>query len=494
MNGTIVIEQNFIFFLLLVSPFIFFIFKYLRSQTLPPGPFPWPIIGSILHVGDNPHVSLAKLAQTHGPIISLRLGAQLLVVGSTPAAAAEILKAHDRVLSGRAMPNASPYKNPAGRQFSLAWADCTDQRKYLHTICRSELFSIKAIESQSNLREEKISKLIEFLGRKEGELVNIGDVVFATVFNTLSNIFVSQDFITLEGHKDGDGMKELVRSFVVAGATPNLADFYPILSSFDLQGLRKKSIGLFAKICSLWESIIKERRQDKSSGVLKRHTDFLDILLANGFTDDQMNVLLLELLLAGADTTTSTTEWAMAELLKNEKVMKNVCKEFEREIKEDVVRESDLPHLPYLHSCVKEALRIHPPAPFLLPRRAIETCKVMNYTIPKDSQVFVNVWAIGRDPKIWDDPLAFKPERFLDSKVELHSNDFGWIPFGSGRRMCPGIPMATKQLGFVLASLIKSFDWSLPYDMNPSELDMAEKFGITLQKEKPLVLIPRVKQ
>lgn len=173
--------------------------------------------------------------------------------------------------------------------------------------------------------------------------------------------------------------------------------------------------------------------------------------------------------------------------------MSKVREELAGEIKKDMVKESQLPQFPYLQACVKEALRLHPPAPLLLPHRAIEACQVMNYTIPKNSQVLVNVWAIGRDPMNWEDPLVFKPERFLNSALDFKGNDFEFLPFGAGRRICPGLPMAAKQMPIVLASLIHFFDWSLPQGIDPNKLDMSEKFGVTLQKEQPLLLIPKAR-
>ena len=165
--------------------------------------------------------------------------------------------------------------------------------------------------------------------------------------------------------------------------------------------------------------------------------------------------------------------------------------ELDREIGTDNVKESHLAHLPYLQACVNETLRLHPPGPLLLPHRALQTCQVMGYKVPKDSQVLVNMWAIGRDSMIWNDSLSFKPERFLDSSLDSKRNNFEYIPFSAGRRICPGQSLATMQVPFILASLVHSFDWFLPGNMNSTELDMNEKFTITLRKKQPLQLIPK---
>ena len=129
----------------------------------------------------------------------------------------------------------------------------------------------------------------------------------------------------------------------------------------------------------------------------------------------------------------------------------------------------------------------------LLPHFAPEACELMGYTVPKNSPVFVNVWAIGRDPAIWDEALAFKPERFLGSDLVFKGFDFEFLPFGSGRRICPGMTMGSKQVVWMMANLIHCFDWSLPDGQSSEDLDMSDKLGITLQKKQPLVLIPKIR-
>ncbi|KAF2320318.1 hypothetical protein GH714_027108 [Hevea brasiliensis] len=383
----------------------------------------------------NATYSMTHYAKAYGPLISLRLGTRVLIVGSSPMAAAEILKTNDRLLSARCVPKASPYQSQVLDRIALVWAPhCTEGWKSLRALCRTELFSAKAIESQASMREKKVAQMVKFLESRQGKVVNIGEVVFTTVFNTLSNLLFSKDFI----------------------------DFYPILAGLDPQGLRRKSLKCVQEMYAIWEIYVKERRQKHGQDAPKN--DFLDAFLANGFQDDQINWLTLELFSAGTDTTTTTIEWAVAELIKNKQVMRKF-----------------------------ETLRLHPPAPFLVPRRAVENCEVMNYTIPKDSQILVNVWAIGRDTSAWEDPLLFKPERFLGSHLDLKGRDYEFLPFGSGRRICPGLPMATRQLPLILASLIHCFDWSPENGEDGAELNMTEKFGITLQKEHPLLIVPKRK-
>lgn len=155
------------------------------------------------------------------------------------------------------------------------------------------------------------------------------------------------------------------------------------------------------------------------------------------------------------------------------------------------IEEVDVYRLPYLQSIVNETLRMHPPFPFLLPRKVEEDVELCGYIIPKGSQVLVNVWAIGRDSASWEDPLVFKPERFLDLNVDVRGNNFELIPFGAGRRICPGLPLAAfRMVPVMLGSLLNSFTWKLEGCIEPQELDMEEKFGITLAKARPLRAIP----
>lgn len=192
----------------------------------------------------------------------------------------------------------------------------------------------------------------------------------------------------------------------------------------------------------------------------------------------------------GTDTTATSAEWVMTEVLHNREVMQKVQKELEDVVGlNNIVEEYHLPKLKYLDAVVKEAARLHPALPLLLPRRPSEPCKVAGYTIPKDSKIFINVWAIQRDPQLWENALEFKPERFLNEpgKWDFSGNNFQYLPFGSGRRICAGLPLAEKMLLYILASLLHSFDWQ---PTETKEADFSEKFGVVMRKSKPLLAIP----
>ncbi|KAI7731841.1 hypothetical protein M8C21_012394 [Ambrosia artemisiifolia] len=469
--------------------------KYITSvKNLPPGPRPWPIIGNMHQMAKNPHIVAANFAKKYGPLISLRLGTRLLVVASSPEAAKEILKTQDRHLSGRSIPDAL---QQSFIDYYFVWArDCNEHWKSCRTLCRAELFSAKAIEGQSNLRNEKLAHMLDFLNDTQGNVVKIEELIFATLINTLSNILFSKDFLDLKDDVAAHRLKFGLFKILENSVTPNVSDFFPIVGGLDLQGLRKDSLNHLDELSSFSEALVKERRaRIANNTVLVDHQkDFLDQLLENNFTTAQINILVLELCIAGTDTVVTTIEWAMAELLKNKSIMNKVQEELKRELQSKSIMNSDLSKLTYFNACIKETLRLHPVVPVLIPRRAIESCEVMNYKIPQNAQVWVNVWAISHDPKVWEDPNTFKPERFIGSNVDFTGHDFEFIPFGGGRRMCPGLPSGVKSLQTMLASLILEYDWFLPNNEDPAKLDMTEKFGVTLQREKPLEVIFKRKE
>lgn len=194
---------------------------------------------------------------------------------------------------------------------------------------------------------------------------------------------------------------------------------------------------------------------------------------------------------AGTETTTSTIEWAMAELLHNPQALLEARRELQKTIgRGNLVEESNVTCLPYLQAIVNETLRLHPPAPFLIPRKAEADIEVHNFVVPKGTQLFINAWVIGRDPNFWEEPDLFRPERFIRSEMDVKGRDFGLIPFGGGRRICPGLPLAMRMLYSMLGTLINSFDWELEDGFTPENLNMDENFHFVLQKSQPLRAIP----
>ncbi|KAF5177347.1 Corytuberine synthase [Thalictrum thalictroides] len=463
-----------------------------KHKNVPPGPHAWPLIGSLPVLFTNTevplHVTLTNIAHTHGPIMIIWLGTKPTVVASTAEAAMEILKRNDQVFSGRHIPMSFRLKHHI--KYSLVWSDCTDYWKLLRRIARTEIFSPKMLQAQSHVREQKVGELVEYLRSKEGQAVKLTQFVFGTLLNMLGNVVFSRDvFFYSDDDRNKDGIQNLIREMLMVGAEPNIAEFYPILEDLDLQRLKRKCDELFLRVMKLWKGTVNERKEKRN----EETKDMLDVLLANDFNDDQINALFLETFGPGSETSSATIEWVMSELIKNPKEMAKVRKELDEVVGTSTMKESHLPQLPYLQACIKEAMRLHPAAPFLLPRRGIEACEVMGYTIPKDCKIIVNAYAIGRDPNSWTDPLTFRPERFLESDVDYHGSHYQFIPFGSGKRICIGMALATRTIPLIVGSLVHTYDWGLPDGKRPEELELKEKLSLSLSIDPSLCVVPKMR-
>ena len=199
---------------------------------------------------------------------------------------------------------------------------------------------------------------------------------------------------------------------------------------------------------------------------------------------------LQDLLVGGTESSAMTVEWAISELLKKPELFKKATQELDRVIGQNRwVTEKDIPNLPYVEAIVKETMRMHPVVPMLVPRCAREDCNVAGYDIQKGTRVLINVWSIGRDPELWKDPQEFYPERFIGKEIDVKGQDYELLPFGSGRRMCPGYSLGLKVVQSTLANLLHGYNWKLPGDMNPEELDMEEIIGLSTPRKFPLVAV-----
>ncbi|TVU31212.1 hypothetical protein EJB05_22890 [Eragrostis curvula] len=466
-----------------------------RRHNLPPGPRPLPIIGSLHLLGNQPHRSLAGLAKTYGPLMSLRLGTVTTMVVSSPEVAREFLQNHDAVFATRSVPNAA-IKHAKN---SVVWLPSNSPRwRTLRKILGTELFAPHRLDALQHLRREKVQQLVDHIGRLagEGSPVEVGLVVFTTMLNLLSCTIFSRDLTTLDGHRSKE-FHEVVMEIMEAAGSPNLSDFFPALAAADLQGYRRRLEKLFAQLHRAFDEEVDQRLKSRNAGQPQKN-DFLDLLLNAAVGDngavvldrDMLRSMFTDLFVAGSDTSSSTVEWAMVELLQNPFAVAIACDELRRVVGfRRNIEESDICKLPYLQAVVKETFRLHPPAPLLLPRQAEKTTKIMGYTIPKGSCVLINIWAMGHDANIWAEPEKFMPERFLDKTFDFKSGDFEQIPFGAGRRICPGMPLAIRMVYLVLGSLLNQFKWKLPDEVERNGVDMTEKFGVTLVKAVPLCAI-----
>ncbi|MED6118791.1 hypothetical protein PIB30_005927 [Stylosanthes scabra] len=469
-----------------------------HKLPLPPAPNAIPIFGNLLQLGNKPHQTLAKLSKIHGPIMRLKLGHVTTVVMSSAETAKSALQIHDQHLSNRKIPDAM--KGAGHDAYSLPFMPVSPRWRDLRKICNNLLFSNKNLDASQELRQRKIRELLAHVKESslKREVVDIGRLAFMTTINLLSNTFYSKDLIN---SSDVAGeFKELVTNVMKEVGRPNLADCFPVLKAVDPHGIRRRTGSYFGKVLGIFEGLVRERLSVRSEGSYCPRNDILDLMLDNAPHDqhmykDKIERLSLDLFLAGPDTITSTVEWAMAELLHNPNVMSKARSELEETVGKGnlLLEESDIARVPYLQAIIKETFRMHPAVPLLLPRQAEIDIEIGGYTVPRGAQVLVNVWAIGRDPNLWDNPDVFSPERFLGSEIDFRGRNFELTPFGAGRRICPGLPLAIRMLFLMLVLFINCFDWKLEDRIQPQDMDMDEKFGLTLEKAQPVRVLPIIR-
>ncbi|XP_058179329.1 geraniol 8-hydroxylase-like [Rhododendron vialii] len=470
-----------------------------RTKTshakLPPGPNTIPVLGNLLNLDNKPHKSLARLAKIHGPVMILKLGSVTTIVISSPTAAKEVLQKHDVSFSNRMIPDA--VRGHSHHELGMPWIPVSPLWRSLRKICNSHMFASQSLVARQNIRSLKIQQLLSFVREScdNGVAIDIGKAAFSTTLNMLSNAIFSVDMIDPSSGSANE-FKELVWNMMEEMGRSNLADYFPALKMIDPQGKRRRFTEYAGKMFGVFDELIKTRLLARKTIGSVETEDLLDTLL--GIEESSREIdrrdiehLFLDLFLAGTDTTSNTLEWAMAELLHNPTILSKAQEEMDQIIEKDrPVEEVDLARLPYLHAIVKETLRLHPPTPLLLPRKAEEDVDLYGFRVPKGAQVLVNAWAIGRDPGTWDNPELFWPERFLGSAVDVKGQDFELIPFGAGRRICPAIGLASRMLQLMLASLIHSFEWKLEDGIGAEDVDMEDESGITLRKAQRLHAIP----
>ncbi|XP_050203961.1 cytochrome P450 76T24-like [Mercurialis annua] len=462
-------------------------------KSLPPGPRPLPIIGNLIQLGStNPHIVLTNLSKKFGPLMTLKLGFKTTVVISSPNLAKEVLQTHDHVLSSRTVPDAVRIYDHD--KVSMVWQPASVHWRSLRKVSALHIFSPQKLDASQDLRCKKMQELLCYVQEscEKNEAVDIGQAVFTTLLNLLSNTFFSMDLASYSSSMSRE-FNDVVIAVLNEAGRLNIADYFPMLRFLDPHGVRRRMKVYFDRLLEIFDGIINERIQRRASDS-NTSSDVLDSLLIlagesnSGLSLFDLKHLLLDIFTAGTDTTTRTLEWSMAELLHNpEKLakLKNELKEVE-----GIVQESDFSKFPYLQATIKETLRLHPPGPFLVPHKAECEVEICGFKIPKNAQILVNVWATGRDENIWKNANMFEPERFLDSKIDFKGRDFELIPFGAGRRICPGLPLAYRTLHLILASLIQSFDWKLADGVTPKNMNMSESFGLALHKAEPLRVVP----
>ncbi|OAY82790.1 Flavonoid 3',5'-hydroxylase [Ananas comosus] len=401
---------------------------------LPPGPYGVPVLGALPLIGAAPHSALARLARRHGPIMYLKMGTCGAVVASSPSAARAFLKTADAQFANR--PAVASARDITYGFHNMVFANYGPRWKLMRKLASLHLLGARALADWSHVRRDEARRMVGAMRERSaaGQAVVVPDAVVCALANMVGQITLSRRVFDAQGAAS-NAYKDMIVELLTGAGLFSVGDFVPAVAWMDLQDL---------------------------------------------FT-------------AGTDTSSIIIEWALAEMLKAPAILARAQSELDRVVGHDRrLEESDIPNLPYLQAVCKEALRLHPSTPLGLPHFTFEDCEVAGFRIPKNSRLLVNIWAIGRDPSVWPDPLEFRPERFLHgdaAKIDPLGNYFELIPFGAGRRICAGKLAGMVFVHYFLGTLLHAFDWRLP---DGEELiNMDETFGLALPKAVPLKAMVR---
>ncbi|CAN1824326.1 Cytochrome P450 83B1 [Linum perenne] len=466
---------------LLLLPVLFIYLLHRGSQKtssglpLPPGPKGLPLIGN-LHQLDNSNIGryLWQLSKDHGPLMLLRLGFKPTLVVSSAKMAMEVLK--------------TPY--------SAYWRE-------MRKVSVVYLFNSNRVQSFRPIREEEVSNMLDSISSEAGLMPFCNNLSIRPCLTDICRIAFGKRLEGEENKRFHDLSNETQALFMGFF----LSDYFPYMGWMDkLTGMSARLDKNFKEFDAFYQEVIDEHLNPNRVKSYD-YENILDVLLQlykdRSFkvklTFDHIKAIIMNVFVAGTDTSAATVIWAMSFLMKNPEAMAKAQQEIRYVVKSrksgptNFVTEEDFSSLHYLKAVIKETFRIQPTVPLLVQRETVEATTLCGYDIPAKTMVYVNAYAIGRDPEAWgDDPHVFRPERFLGSSIDYKGVDYGLIPFGAGRRICPGIFLGVAAVEVALANLLYRFDWEMPAGMKREEIDIdLLSPGIAVNKKEPLRLVPK---
>ncbi|EEF52498.1 cytochrome P450, putative [Ricinus communis] len=503
------------FVTLLIYSFIRKSRKASKKREPPQAAGAWPVIGHLhlLSGSQPPHITLGNLADKYGPIFTIKLGVHRTLIVSNGEIAKECLTTNDKAFASRPKSLAMEI---LGYDYSmLGFSPYGEYWRQMRKIITLELLSKHRLEMLKRVREVEVKTAIKGLYQEWMKSRNSSNKILVEMkkwfsditLNVILKVIVGQRLVELlDGEQDegsSNSWQDALREFMELSGKFSVSDALPYLRWLDLGGVEKEMKQNLEKLDCVVRKWLQDRRDKKSSGIAKRQEGFMDVLLSilndaeelSGRDADTINkATCLALILAASDTTAITLTWTLSLLLNNREALKAAQHEVDIHVgKERQVTESDARDLVYLQAIIKESFRLYPAVPLLLPHEAMEECTVNGYHIPAGTRLIINVSKVHEDPSVWLNPQEFQPERFLTSHkdVDFRGQNFDLIPFGSGRRKCPGILFALQVLSLTLATVLHSFEIETSSD-NP--IDMCESAGTTNAKASPLevVLTPRL--
>ncbi|PAN04416.1 hypothetical protein PAHAL_1G065400 [Panicum hallii] len=466
---------------------------------LPPGPWALPVIGHLhLLARGLPHRVMRDLARRHGPLMLLRFGEVPVVVASSPAAAREVMRTHDAAFASRPI-------GPMSRLWfqgaeGIIFAPYGDDWRQLRRVCTQELLSARCVQSFRPVREDELRRLLRSVASAAAAAA--GPVNLTALISTYIADSTVRAIIGSRRLKDRDAYLRMLEGLFGIMPGMSLPDLFPSSRLAMLVSRAPARIQAYRRsMRQIMDGIIQEHRDRAAPGdAEEEEEDFVDVLLRLQkevdsqfpLTTENIKTVMLDIFGASTETSATTLDWAMAELLRNPGAMEKAQHEVREALAaagHSTVTEDSLANLHYLRFVIKETLRLHPPATMLVPRQCQSPCQVLGFDVPAGMTVIVNAWAVGRDPAHWDEPERFAPERFETSAKDFRGADFEFIPFGAGRRICPGMTFGLAHIELALAALLFHFDWTLSGGLPAEELDMTEAFGIATPRRYDLLVV-----
>ncbi|VAH99567.1 unnamed protein product [Triticum turgidum subsp. durum] len=467
-------------------------------HRLPPRPPGLPILGNLHQMGALPHQSLRELARRHGPVMMLRLGTVPTVVVSSADAARDVLKTHDADCCSR--PDTPGPRRLSYQHNDVAFSPYSEQWRARRKLLVVEFLSKRRIQATWYAREAEMGKLVTGLATASvngREPVSLEDHVFGYMDGIVGTVAFGNQYGT-EHFAHKEHFHHVIDEAMVVRSSFSAEDYFPnaLGRLVDrLTGVASLRERVFKEFDAFFEMMLDQAKHDNGC------VGLIDVLIGlmkeehqGSFkvSRDVVKGLLTNTFIGAVDTGAVTIIWAMAELVRNPHVLNKVQDEIRTLVGDkEKLQQEDVTKLKYLKMVVMETLRLHPALPLLVPRETMRHITVSGYDVPVKTRILVNAWAIGRDPANWDNPEEFIPERFEgEEDVNFNRAQFEFLPFGAGRRMCPGIDMGLATTEFTLANLLYYFDWEFPEGLRSEDMSMEEAGGLTIHKKTPLLLVP----
>ncbi|KAH9305800.1 hypothetical protein KI387_010204 [Taxus chinensis] len=459
----------------------------LRSKKLklPPGPLAVPIFGNWLQVGDDlNHRNLSDLAKKYGEIFLLKMGQRNLVVVSSPDLAKEVL--HTQGVEFGSRTRNVVFDIFTGKGQDMVFTVYGEHWRKMRRIMTVPFFTNKVVQQYRFAWESEIASAVEDI-KKRPESSTTGIVIRRRLQLMMYNIMYKMMFDRrFESEEDPLFLRLRAlngeRSRLAQSFDYNYGDFIPILRPF-LRGYLKICKEVKERRLTLFKDYFVEERKKMASTrgpvSLNEKVAIDHILEAQDkgeINEDNVLYIVENINVAAIETTLWSMEWGIAEIVNHPEIQQKIRDELDTMLGHGVpITEPDTIRLPYLQAVIKETLRLHMAIPLLVPHMNLNEAKLGSYDIPAESKILVNAWWLANNPEWWDKPDQFIPERFLDDKIEASGNDFRYLPFGVGRRSCPGIILALPILALAIGRLIQSFELLPP--PGQSKVDVSEKGG-----------------